>query len=102
MGTYVVIRPDGTMHRVPGGAKLELSRLYHLIGCRTVERTPVEFEGRARECWIDEEGLMKEPESIEWNREVRELAIDYWVKRGVQPHQIQRFAGTGVVWLPKG
>jgi len=101
MGTYVVIKPDGSTHRVPGGKKLELSRLYHLIGCRTVEVTPVQFEGRKRDCWIDEEGLMKGFDEIQWNAKVRALAVDYWAKQGVASERIQSFAGTGVVWLPK-
>ena len=57
MGTYVVVRPDGTQTRVEGGKKIELSKLYELIGCTTVECTPVKFEGKKRDCWLDEEGL---------------------------------------------
>ena len=100
MGMYIVIKPDGTQTKVPGGKKLELSKLYELIGCSTVERTPVQFEHRARDCWLDEEGLLTD--KPQWNRYVREYAIDYWRKRGVGHTQVQHFAGIGVIWLPNG
>jgi hypothetical protein len=99
MGTYVVIKPDGSIERVPGGRKIELAKLYELIGCHTVEVTPVQFEGRKRDCWLDEEGLLTE--TIVWNPHVRALAQEYWAKHGVHPYDVQGFAGTGVVWLPK-
>lgn len=99
-GVYVVIKPDGTETRVPGGKKVDIQRLYELIGCRTVELTPVQFEGRKRDCWLDEEGLLADEVIV--NPRVRELSVAYWTKHGVDPRNVQHFAGTGVVWLPKG
>ena len=100
MGTYVVIQPDGTVSKVPGGAKFDIQKAYELIGCRTVERTDVQYEGRARDCWLDEEGLLcHQPQ---WNPHVRQLSVEYWGKRGVPAASIQSFAGVGVIWLPKG
>ncbi len=101
MGVYVVIKPDGTQTRVPGGRKIDLQKLYELIGCRTVEVTPVQFEGRKRDLWLEEEGLLK-GHGIEWNHSVRLFSATYWAKHGVPVSQVQHFAGTGVVWLPKG
>lgn len=98
MGMYIVIKPDGTQTKVPGGKKLELSKLYELIGCHTVECTPVQYEGRKRDCWLDEEGLFAQP--LEFNRYVRQYACDYWLKKGVHPSRVQEFAGVGVIWLP--
>lgn len=108
MGTYVVLHTDGTQTRVPGGKELELSKLYELIGCELVECTPVKFEGRKRDCWLDEEGLLKQTpimangtvvgyETV-INPQLRELSAAYW-KMPID--RIQPFAGIGVIWLPE-
>lgn len=89
-GTLHIVYPNGVIGRrdVP---KLEIKDLYEIIGCDCVERTKVQYEGRARDCYLDEEGLLR---GKTLNPKVRELSEAYWKR------PCQEFAGVGVIWVP--
>jgi hypothetical protein len=95
MGHYIQITTDGLDHRHEGGKKLDLGVVRALIGngCQIVERTPVKWEGRKRDCWLDEEGLYHEPVII--NPRIQAISAEYWKR-----NDIQEFAGIGVIWVP--
>ena len=50
MGTYVLVKTDGTIEKHEGGKKLDLKRIYGLIGCGCVDRVKVRYEGRLRDA----------------------------------------------------
>jgi hypothetical protein len=97
MGHYIQIGPDGLDHKHEGGKKLDLDAVKALIGngCTIVERTPVKWEGRKRDCWLDEEGLYSA--DLKMNPRIRTISAEYWK---VPEEQIQEFAGAGVIWVP--
>lgn len=90
-GVLHIVHPSGevTQREVP---KLSISDLYEVIGCNCVERTKVMYEGRVRDCYLDEEGLLKP--GLAMNDKVRELSEAYWKR------PCQDFAGIGVIWVP--
>jgi len=97
MGKMVLIKTDGTVEEY-AVKKLEFDTVRKLIGCQWLERTKVRYENRIRDCWLDEEGLLRGRPTF--NPHVRALAQDYWMKVGIPPDTIQQFVGHGVVWIP--
>lgn len=95
MGRLVAIKPDGTTEE-RASKKLDLAIVRELIGngCTIVERVRGRYEGRVRDIWLDEEGLLKV--NVTFNPYVREMAEAYYGR------PCQEFAGTGVVWVPGG
>lgn len=89
-GTLHVVFPNGEITHVEVN-KLSISDLYQLIGCNCVERTKVQYEGRARDCYLDEEGWTKRNFA---NPKIKEFAEAYWKR------PCQEFAGIGVIWVP--
>jgi hypothetical protein len=92
MGWLVAIYPDGK-EKTWEAPKLSFQQVKDIIGnnCSIIERTKVKYRGKARDCWMDEEGLLKRNLR---NPFVQALSQDYW---GLQT---QEFAGTGVIWIP--
>lgn len=91
MGTIVVVKPTGEYIHLPADKKLDLRLIYLAIGASTVERIKVRYEGKVRDCYMDEEGFLngKRP-----NAEIRKLAEAYY---GVP---CQTFVGSGAIWIP--
>lgn len=91
MSTIVVIKPNGEVINLPADTKLDLRLMYLALGCRTVERIKVRWEGRVRDCYVDEEGLLtRRP----FNPKLKELAEAYYGA------PCQEFAGSGAIWIP--
>lgn len=92
MGKLIAIKPDGTTEEVES-KKLDLEATKKLIGngCEIVERVKVRFEGRVRDCWLDEEGWCKPNVA---NRHVKRMAEEYFGR------DCQEFGGVGVIWVP--
>lgn len=91
MGTIVVVKPTGEYIHLPADKKLDLRLIYMAIGASTVERIKVRYEGRVRDAYLDEEGIMngKRP-----NPEIRRLAALYYGPN------IQTFLGSAAIWIP--
>jgi hypothetical protein len=91
MSNIVVVKPTGEYITLPADDKMDLRLIGLAIGAGVVERVKVRYEGRVRDCWLDEEGWLnaKRP-----NPEVKKLAEAYY---GVP---CQEFAGSGAIWIP--
>ena len=90
MGTMVLLKTDGTEEHIES-KKLDLHKMYDLIGCSIVERVKVRYEGKVRDCYLDEEGLYHQTAP---NPAVKKMAEDYYGA----PCQI--FMGNAVIWIP--
>lgn len=88
-GTLVVVPPDGP-HYSMEVKKLDIQEVNKLVG-GYVERIKVRWEGRIRDCYLNEEGLLRQ---LPFNPYIRKLAEDHYKV------QCQPFAGTGVIWVP--
>jgi hypothetical protein len=88
----VVIDPDPTVadevHIVD--KKVAFNKCQELVG-GWVERVQVVYEGKKRDCWLDEEGLLK---LLPVNERVMEIDADRG-RRGGMP-----LVGKGVIWIP--
>ena len=91
MAEIHVVKTNGTITKLPADNKLDLRLMYLAIGCTTVERIKVRYEGRVRDCYLDEEGLLR---GKQFNPKIKELAEAYYG----QP--CQEFAGAGAIWIP--
>ena len=94
MGKLVLIRTDGyTEEHV--SAKADHKLIKQLIGphCTTIERVRCRYNGHARDCWLDEEGLLRSHRVF--NPYVRKLVEAYYKR------PCQEFAGNGVIWVPR-
>jgi hypothetical protein len=92
MAEIHVIKPDGTITKLPADDKLDIRLMYLAIGCNCVERIKVRYEGRVRDAYLDEEGLYRP--NIRWNSKIKELAEAYYGRT------CQQFAGTAAIWIP--
>jgi len=91
MAQIIVVKPSGEYITLPADNKLDLRLIGLAIGAGVVERVQVRYEGRIRDCWLDEEGLLK---GRQLNPEVKRLAE---ARYGVP---CQDFAGPGAIWIP--
>lgn len=95
-GVYIVIAPDGNQRRLKEPKKgRQLDMLQQLVGSPVrkayVERVRVTFEGRVRDAYVDEDGIMKQlPVN---NHATRLLAKPFDRNRQV-------LWGTMVIWVP--
>lgn len=89
MGTLIKIDVNGevTRHEAKKATYEEITKL--LGGY--MERIKVRYEGKVRDCYLDEEGFIK---NLPVNTHVRKLAQDYYQ----QPCQV--FLGPAVIWVP--
>ena len=95
MAVYVVIKPNGTRDSyIEPSGKFSLRRARELIGegCTVAERIRVRYGGKVRDCWLDEEGLLRARR--EFNKQVKLYAEAYYDKT------CQEFVGNGVIWIP--
>lgn len=92
MGTIVVVKTTGEHITLPADDKLDLRLIYLAIGANTVERIKVRYEGRVRDCYVDEEGWL--PPAKRPNPALRKLAEAYYGA------PCQEFAGAGAIWIP--
>ena len=91
MSNIVVVKPTGEYITLPADKALDLRLIYLAIGAGTVERIKVRYEGKVRDCYLDEEGWINRKRP---NPEVKKLAEAYY---GVP---CQEFAGAGAIWIP--
>jgi hypothetical protein len=91
-GVLVEIKPDGTetKHEVKG--HIPLQTIWKLVG-GYVERIKVRYDGKVRDCYLNENGVA---ERLIVNPKIRELAKLYYTQGG----ELQQFLGTGVIWVP--
>ena len=91
MASIVVVKPTGEYLTLPADDKLDLRLMYLAIGCHSVERIKVRYEGKVRDCYLDEEGWLngKRP-----NPALKKLAEAYYGA------PCQDFAGSGAIWIP--
>ena len=92
MSKIVVIKTTGEEIVLPADDKLDLRLMYLALGCTTVERIKVRYEGRVRDCYVDEEGWL--PPAKRPNPRLKELAEAFYGK------PCQEFAGSGAIWIP--
>jgi hypothetical protein len=91
MANIVVVKPTGEYITLPADDKMDLRLIGLAIGAGVVERVKVRYEGKVRDCWLDEEGWINQKRP---NPEVKKLAEAYY---GVP---CQEFAGSGAIWIP--
>ena len=91
MANIVVVKPSGEYITLSADNKLDLRLIGLAIGAGTVERVQVRYEGRIRDCWLDEEGALK---GRQLNPEVKRLAE---ARYGAP---CQDFSGPGAIWIP--
>jgi len=91
MANIIVIKPFGEIISLPADNKLDLRLMYLALGCHTVERIKVRWEGKVRDCYVDEEGAIR---GRPLNPELRKLAQGYYGQ------DIQEFSGPGAIWIP--
>jgi hypothetical protein len=92
MGNYVVIKPTGEVITLPGDSKLDIRLVYLAGGFNVAERIKVRYEGKVRDCYLDEEGLLRP--NPRFNHTVKGMAEAYYGR------PCQQFAGSGVIWIP--
>jgi hypothetical protein len=92
MAKIVVIKPTGEEVVLPADDKLDLRLMYLAIGCTTVERIKVRYEGKVRDCYVDEEGWL--PPQKRPNPALKRLAEAYYGA------PCQELAGSGAIWIP--
>jgi hypothetical protein len=92
MAKIIVVKTTGEYVTLPADDKLDIRLIYLAIGCNTVERIKVRYEGRVRDCYVDEEGWL--PPAKRPNPELRKLAEAYYGR------PCQDFAGAGAIWIP--
>lgn len=88
-GKIVILHPDGTKEE-RNVSRLDIAQIQKLVG-GYVERTKVRYEGRPRDCYLNEEGILR---GLPWNNQVKLYAKAYW------NCECQIFAGVGVIWIP--
>jgi len=92
MSKIIVIKTSGEVVELPADDKLDLRLMYLALGCNTVERIKVRWEGKVRDCYVDEEGWL--PPQKRPNPKLKELAEAYYGA------PCQEFAGSGAIWIP--
>lgn len=92
MGTIVVVKTSGEIVTLPADEKLDLRLIYFAIGANTVERIKVRYEGRVRDCYLDEEGWL--PPQKRPNPAIKVMAEAYYGA------PCQDFAGHAAIWIP--
>jgi hypothetical protein len=95
-GTLVIIQPDGTKteQRWEKSGPPNWETLSAAVG-GYIERIRVKYNGRARDCYVNEEGILKR---LPANSEIRQLAADYYAQGST--YSIQQFHGPGAIWVP--
>jgi hypothetical protein len=92
MVTLVAVHPNPNV--VPEiyfvDKKEAFTRCQELVG-GYIERIQVMYEGKKRDCWMDEEGLLK---MLEPNIRIMEIDCDKGYRGGMP------LVGTGVIWIP--
>ena len=88
MGTLVCIKPDGTEERIEA-KKPDYEVLNRLVG-GYIERVRVRYEGRIRDCYVNEDGFRL---TLEPNEHIRSKLA------GVFEHYQGVILGNGVVWV---
>lgn len=91
MAKIIVIKTTGEEVILPAGDKLDLRLMYLAIGCSTVERIKVRYEGKVRDCYLDENGLFSDKR---FNPAVKRMAEAYYGA------PCQEFVGSGAIWIP--
>lgn len=89
MGRLIAVHPDGKHVEYPS-KKADYEKLSGLVG-GYIERIKVRYEGKVRDCYLNEEGLLNR---LPWNPKVKEYAEAYYNR------PCQQFAGVGVIWIP--
>jgi len=92
MGNIVVVKTTGEIVNLPADNKLDLRLIYLAIGADCVARIKVRYEGKVRDCYVDDNGWL--PPAKRPNPKLKELAEAYYG----QP--CQEFAGAGAIWIP--
>jgi hypothetical protein len=92
MVKLVVVDPDlsvaDEVHIV--GKHVAFEKCQELVG-GYIERVHVMYEGKRRDCWLDEEGLLKR---LSPNRRIMEMDVDRGLRGGMP------LVGKGVIWIP--
>ena len=90
-GKFVKIEPSGkvTEQRTELAGSAPYADLQLLVG-GYVERVQVRYEGRIRDCYVDEEGAL--PKNLPINPHVMALLSERWVGANIY--------GPGVIWIP--
>ena len=91
-GTLVRIAPDGeiTEHRCEKSTGFEYPMMRDLVG-GYIERVKVRYNGVLRDCYVDEEGLIKR---LEYNPAITGM-LD-----GAFKNYTGTIHGPGVIWVP--
>jgi hypothetical protein len=89
-GTLVRVMPDGT-EDFTISKTADLKTVYELIGCDCVARIKVRYRGKARDCYLDDNGFITQAQD---NPAIKSMAEAYYG----QP--CQTFMGAGVIWVP--
>lgn len=89
MGKHIIIQPDGTKSEVER-KKFDYDVTSEAVG-GYIERIKVRYEGKVRDCYLNEEGLLL---GLPFNSEIKKLAEDYYKV------PCQQFAGPAVIWVP--
>jgi Domain of unknown function (DUF3846) len=94
MGKYVRIQPDGTTTvYVTEDKQPKLEKLQELVG-GYIERIKVKYDGKTRDAYLDEEGLIKVPRAPV-NEPIMRLAALHYTSGLTQP-----LVGNAVIWVP--
>ena len=89
MGKLVTIMPDGT-ESVTESKKPDYETIHSLLG-GYMERIRVRYEGRIRDAYVDEEGLIK---GLDRNPKIEKM-MDGMFKGYAAP-----IAGKAIIWVP--
>lgn len=92
MGNIVVVKTSGEIIKLPADEKLDFRLIYLAIGANTVERIKVRYEGKVRDCYLDENGWL--PPAKRPNPKIKEMAEAYYEA------PCQDFAGHAAIWIP--
>lgn len=92
MANIVVVKPSGEIVNLPADNKLDLRLIYLAIGANCVERIKVRYEGKVRDCYLDENGWL--PPAKRPNPTIKKMAEDYYKA------PCQEFAGSAAIWIP--
>jgi hypothetical protein len=92
MGKIVVVKTTGEEITLPADDKLDIRLMYLAIGCNVVERIKVRYEGKVRDAYLDEEGLLRPV--VRMNPKIKEYAEAYYGR------PCQDFAGNAAIWIP--
>ena len=93
MSKYIIIRANGEQETIESDDRqADFEKMKKEIGCRTIERVQVKYEGKRVHAHLDEEGWLKP--NARANEAFKQIV------QASSKFPVQDFAGTAIIFMP--